>query len=367
MSMLEGGSTVLGSDILEAESNDYLKKKLQAYRDFDFSQINRNPLAIDTLKNEILDLLTKESAIIIKGFTGCGKSTQVPQFILDDHYQRKVACNIVFTQPRTITIAERVCRERNWLMSTVVGYQLQVFHVLIYQFHWLMLFLTSTLQVAMDRMVQSELTCLTYTTTGCLLAMLVSRKSLAEYTHIIIDEVHERDEDTDLLLMIVRKFLYQTRCNTRVILMSATADASHFAQYFKTPVNPVFRPAPILEVDAPAPHQVRVFYLDDLKPLPVMKQFFKQKPIFRILIDPLVFLHSSCPCLYQQTLYMKCLNLRSQAISTMSQLVSLLPWTKSVKLLVTDVTQHTTGSPRFVRQSSFSSLVLERLKRCTNS
>ena len=121
----------------------------------------------------------------------------------------------------------------------------------------------------MDKMIQSDLTCLTYMTTGCLLAMLVARKSLAEYTHIIIDEVHERDEDTDLLLMIVRKFLYQTRCNTKVILMSATADASHFAQYFQTPVNRVFRPAPILEVDAPAPHQVRVFYLDDLKPLPV--------------------------------------------------------------------------------------------------
>jgi ATP-dependent RNA helicase TDRD9 len=130
MSMLEGGSTVLGSDILEAESNDYLKKKLQAYKDFDFSQINRNPLAIDTHKDEILDLLTKESAIIIKGFTGCGKSTQVPQFILDDHYQRKVPCNIVVTQPRriaAITIAQRVCRERNWPMSTVVGYQVHHF------------------------------------------------------------------------------------------------------------------------------------------------------------------------------------------------------------------------------------------------
>ena len=125
------------------------------------------------------------------------------------------------------------------------------------------------LQVAMDRQSNKDYTCLTYMTTGCLLAMLVARKSLEEFTHIIIDEVHERDEDTDLLLMIVRKFLYQTRCNTKVILMSATADASKFSRYFQKPLNGVFRPTPIVEVNAPAPHQFRVFYLDDLKPLPV--------------------------------------------------------------------------------------------------
>jgi len=136
--MLEGGSTVLGSDILEAESSEHLKKKLQAYKEFDFSQVNRNPLAIDTQKDEILNMLTKEAAIIIKGFTGCGKSTQVPQFILDDHKQKNLPCNIVVTQPRriaAITIAQRVCRERNWPMSTVVGYQVNfILLVLVSQF-----------------------------------------------------------------------------------------------------------------------------------------------------------------------------------------------------------------------------------------
>ena len=126
MSMLEGGSTVLGSDVLEADSTEHLRKKMQAYKEFDFTQKNRNALAVDAYKNEILDLLETEPAIVIKGFTGCGKSTQLPQFILDDHHRKNLPCNIVVTQPRriaAITIAQRVCRERDWPMGTVVGYQ----------------------------------------------------------------------------------------------------------------------------------------------------------------------------------------------------------------------------------------------------
>jgi ATP-dependent RNA helicase TDRD9 len=71
-------------------------------------------------------MLKKENAIIIKGFTGCGKTTQVPQFILDECYANKTPCNIVVTQPRriaAISIAKRVCFERNWTLGTVVGYR----------------------------------------------------------------------------------------------------------------------------------------------------------------------------------------------------------------------------------------------------
>ena len=96
--------------------------------------------------------------------------------------------------------------------------------------------------------INKDYTCRTYMTTGCLLAMLVSRKSLQGFTPLIIDEVHERDEATDLLLMIVRNYMGETYCNTKVILMSATADASKFSQYFATPVSGNFVPAPIVEV-----------------------------------------------------------------------------------------------------------------------
>lgn len=64
--------------------------------------------------------------IIVKGATGCGKTTRIPQFILDECREKREPCNIVVTQPRrlaAISVAKRVCEERNWQVGTIVGYQ----------------------------------------------------------------------------------------------------------------------------------------------------------------------------------------------------------------------------------------------------
>lgn len=63
---------------------------------------------------------------MIQGPTGCGKTTQVPQFILDNCRDRREFCNIVVTQPRriaAISVARRVCDERCWELGTVCGFQ----------------------------------------------------------------------------------------------------------------------------------------------------------------------------------------------------------------------------------------------------
>lgn len=253
MSMLEDESTICG-DMLNALDISGLQAKAAAFNDYNFEAPNRSTLAIDNQRTAILELLKKENVIIVKGFNGCGKTTQVPQFVLDECYRTKTPCNIVVTQPRriaAISIAKRVCYERNWTLGTVVGYR-----------------------VGMERQV-SDSTLLTYLTTGCLLEALVAKKSLEGYTHIIIDEVHERDEDTDFLLLVVRKFLRHTKTTTKVILMSATADAGKFAQYFNSPVTgdfPIaaerpFRNAPIIEVDPGEPHAIRVYYKEQLQEL----------------------------------------------------------------------------------------------------
>lgn len=125
MSMLEDGSTICG-ELLSALDADTLAAKGSVFEDYVFEPISRAPLAIDTKREDILDILKKSNAVIIKGFTGCGKTTQVPQFILDECYRTKTPCNIVVTQPRriaAISIAKRVCQERNWSLGTVVGYQ----------------------------------------------------------------------------------------------------------------------------------------------------------------------------------------------------------------------------------------------------
>lgn len=58
--------------------------------------------------------------------TGCGKTTRVPQFILDEYKEKGLFCNIVVAQPRRIAAssnAKRVCKERGWPCGTLVGYQ----------------------------------------------------------------------------------------------------------------------------------------------------------------------------------------------------------------------------------------------------
>ncbi|KZS02636.1 putative ATP-dependent RNA Helicase spindle-E, partial [Daphnia magna] len=66
-----------------------LQAKAAAFNDYNFAAPNRSPLAIDNQRTAILELLKKENVVIVKGFTGCGKTTQVPQFVLDECYRTK--------------------------------------------------------------------------------------------------------------------------------------------------------------------------------------------------------------------------------------------------------------------------------------
>lgn len=80
---------------------------------------------------QILSLIETNMVVVIHGPTGCGKSTQVPQFIMDDCREKKKICNIVVTQPRkiaAISLARRVAEERMWGYGTVCGYQVRSFN-----------------------------------------------------------------------------------------------------------------------------------------------------------------------------------------------------------------------------------------------
>ena len=72
---------------------------------------------------------------------------------------------------------------------------------------------------------------------GCLLEKMIARRSLAGITHIIIDEVHERDEDTDMLMLLIRHLIIHPPKGpspiTKLILMSATMQPESFQEYFK--------------------------------------------------------------------------------------------------------------------------------------
>lgn len=84
-------------------------------------------LPIKRKRADILRELEQSSFIVIEGGTGCGKTTQVPQYILDECMRKKQYCNIVVTQPRriaAISVARRVSYERGWTMPKYCGYQI---------------------------------------------------------------------------------------------------------------------------------------------------------------------------------------------------------------------------------------------------
>ncbi|CAH0550541.1 unnamed protein product [Brassicogethes aeneus] len=218
------------------------------------SKFTKPELAIDSFKNEILKVLNTYNVLIIQGDTGCGKTTQVPQYILDEYRQKNEYCKIVITQPRkiaAINVARRVCEERGWALGTVCGYQ-----------------------IGLEKKVGHD-SLITYMTTGVLLQKLIMQKSLHEYSHIIIDEVHERNQDLDFLLLIIRKFLFTNSPHTKVILMSATIVARDFAYYFRSQNNDgEAMLAPIFTIDKKNVFTKQVFYADQLslKNIPLVER-----------------------------------------------------------------------------------------------
>ncbi|XP_067588679.1 ATP-dependent RNA helicase TDRD9 isoform X2 [Pseudorca crassidens] len=200
-------------------------------------------LPINRCKEEVISLIESNSVVIIHGATGSGKSTQLPQYILDHYIQRSTYCNIVVTQPRKIgasSIARWISKERAWTLGGLVGYQ-----------------------VGLEK-IATEDTKLIYMTTGVLLQKIVSAKSLMEFTHVFIDEVHERTEEMDFLLLVVRKLLRTNSRFVKVVLMSATINCKEFADYFAVPVQNKVNPAYIFEVEG-KPYAVEEYYLNDLE------------------------------------------------------------------------------------------------------
>ena len=176
--------------------------------------LQRQELPISKMAQDIMREVNSNRVVIISGETGSGKSTQVPQYILESLIESEQYVNIVCTQPRRISatsIAQRVSEELGdkdiGNNGSLVGYQVRLENA------------------------TSGTTKLVFCTTGILLKKLESDKQLSAVTHVIIDEVHEQTLESDFLLYLCRKLLY-SRADFKLILMSATADAVKFAQYF---------------------------------------------------------------------------------------------------------------------------------------
>ena len=67
--------------------------------------------------------------VLIEGATGCGKTTQVPQYLLDEAWQGGRPCRVMCTQPRRISavsVADRVATERGEAPGDTVGYTIRL-------------------------------------------------------------------------------------------------------------------------------------------------------------------------------------------------------------------------------------------------
>ncbi|XP_014473196.1 PREDICTED: putative ATP-dependent RNA helicase TDRD9 isoform X2 [Dinoponera quadriceps] len=227
------------------------------YKTYNFAYRPENNLPILSIREKIVSMISSNSVIIIRGSTGCGKTTQVPQLILDNEFQNNRNCNIIVTQPRriaTLSIAKRVSQERDWPVGTIVGYQMGLIkHV-------------------------CEDTRITYCTTGVLLHKLINKRHMLDYTHIILDEVHERDENMDFLLLVVRKLLRTNSMMVKVILMSATIDLDKFSEYFSTPVENKLVPASIIDIPESSPYNISIYYLNEMENLGSIPEISKNEP-----------------------------------------------------------------------------------------
>ncbi|GAB4861001.1 hypothetical protein Ancab_036161 [Ancistrocladus abbreviatus] len=163
-------------------------------------------------RDALLRAISENQVVIVSGETGCGKTTQLPQYILESEIEaaRGATCSIICTQPRRISamaVSERVAAERGEKLGESVGYKVRL------------------------EGVKGRDTRLLFCTTGVLLRRLLVDSSLKGVTHVIVDEIHERGMNEDFLL-IVLKDLLQRRPDLRLILMSATLNAQLFSTYF---------------------------------------------------------------------------------------------------------------------------------------
>ncbi|VDL97470.1 unnamed protein product [Schistocephalus solidus] len=194
-------------------SAKYLEEHNQCLANPEYSALlaERSALPVHNFKARILDTIQNNQITLIKGETGCGKTTQVPQFILDSFIEsgNGANCAVLVTQPRricAISLAERMAFERCESIGTSVGYSVRF-------------------ETVLPRPFGSVLFC----TVGTMCRKMEA--GLRGISHIVIDEIHERDVNTDFMLILIRDMIQANR-DLRVVLMSATIDTTTFTDYF---------------------------------------------------------------------------------------------------------------------------------------
>ena len=197
------------------------------------------PLPVQAARSRILYALEQYAVVVLVGETGSGKTTQVPQYLLEAGWaqERQIVC----AQPRRMaatSVAAYVAQERQVRLGEEVGYAIRF-----------------------DEQVHPTRTRLRYTTPGMLFRECMRDPLLHRYSVVMVDEAHERGAYTDLLLAVLKK-IRRRRPALRIIVASATLEAESVLRYLdpggavSTVVAIQGRAYPVEVAHTTAPHDV---------------------------------------------------------------------------------------------------------------
>jgi ATP-dependent helicase HrpB len=157
---------------------------------------------------QVVETLRSGNRLVLVAPTGSGKTTQVPQMLLDAGLAGDK--KIVVLQPRRVaarTVAARVAWERRCKLGAEVGYQIRFDD-------------------------QTSLgTRISYVTEGILLRWLQDNRTLSDVGVVIFDEFHERNLLSDVALALVKRLQRTERPDLKMAVMSATLEAEPVAEY----------------------------------------------------------------------------------------------------------------------------------------
>jgi len=177
--------------------------------------VGRKTLPAWGAREKFLTTILQNRGVVVTGETGCGKTTQIPQFLLE----AQPRCKVLVCQPRRLAavgVATRVASEMACKPGETVGY-----------------------------MVRGDSACgartrLAFCTYGVLLRRLLQDPDLAGVDYVVLDEVHERGMDSDFGLGLLAAALGRPSCSFKLILMSATISTDKFAAYLGRAVAGAF-------------------------------------------------------------------------------------------------------------------------------
>ncbi|PPQ64273.1 hypothetical protein CVT24_008411 [Panaeolus cyanescens] len=286
-----------------AWKSEQLAKRRKAYLSdpsLERMRASRAALPVYTQAKDVLAHIAKHDVTICMAATGSGKTTQIPQMILDEYIDRGEGgkCNIICTQPRrlaAISVADRVAKERGEALGQSIGYQ-----------------------VRFESNLPDPHGSITFCTTGVFLKRLQSMlvesddgeshsRGLDHVTHIIVDEVHERDVDTDLLLVVLKHIMARKKAKNqplKIVLMSATIDPTLFQSYFAEESG---KPADVITVPGRS-YPVTKFFMDNFVPKllesPSARWILNQENVVKYLhkeLPPTLIQQLRVPPLKQET------------------------------------------------------------------